>query len=839
MGVLPVLRRNPEFTMAQVIRSRRVWLAIVLCLVTVVTGYAWATRAPNRGDDQWITENGVTFKWRTHNGMTFKLLKDAPEANHKSSYGTLPTPAISSPMLPAEFVSVMSPEPLIPHRLGNGGNVLSMTDPEGQVTAYEFDDLGRIIRTTYPDHVPGSSPGDSGYGITETAYDSLGRIARTTDQSGSTITYVYDMSDRLIRKEYRPLANSPNGAIADQDEMTYDAQGRLLSATSGRYGNTVSRTYDADGRLASESLTIDGQTYTATATYGATSPTMTLTYPDGSVVVKTTDSRGLLTSVTRNGSPIVSRTYTDAGRVATQTFGNGVVESWTWTDDGQVASIENPAGLFTYTYDANNNRTAETITGPLAAASWTTGENGFDDDDRLVYRNQGNGDLVEEWELSLVGDWEQFTRNGVPESRTHGPAHELLTLGSATLSYDSRGNLTTDEQGRILAWDADNRLTSVDGDADTAVDVEYVYDAFSRRVARREWDRTDLMNPVSTTEVYVHWEDDMIADFASGAVPTSPLREYVLGLRIDDLVAMIDRTDSGENAGGTYEPFYYHRDAVTSIRALSDANGNVVEFYQYAAYGDPTILSDALIVQSASAVANRVMFTSREWDWDSRISQFRHRWLSPSTGRFCGRDWLQYTDGANLYSAYFVPGASDPTGLQAVDGRTTQLCDCQDPFLDASPPPPPPDPTLFGSNDQGAIISGGSLGILAEVSRLALPPSAAPGGSCQVETVDLQIAAAGEGVPVGFGCRGAAPVVPLGLVQQLRTVHKTGCAAGESCCSTGRSDIVGPLPVENTPILVPTNKPLCFFQYGVKGTLMRKLDYGSCSEWGCEPCVKR
>ena len=143
----------------------------------------------------------------------------------------------------------------------------------------------------------------------------------------------------------------------------------------------------------SESLTIGGQTYTVSAAYGATSPTITLTYPDGSVVVKTLNSRGLLASIDRNSGDVVDRTYTDAGRLATQTFVNSVVETWTWNNDGTVDSIDNPAGLFEYSYDANRQlrppteeggcrpkaavRHSEQITGPLSAASWTTGTTGF------------------------------------------------------------------------------------------------------------------------------------------------------------------------------------------------------------------------------------------------------------------------------------------------------------------------------------------------------------------------------------------------------------------------------------------------------------------------------
>ena len=50
----------------------------------------------------------------------------------------------------------------------------------------------------------------------------------------------------------------------------------------------------------------------------------------------------------------------------------------------------------------------------------------------------------------------------------------------ASLAHDSKGNLTEDETGQLLAWDFDNQLVSVDTDADLSLDVEYAYDALAR-----------------------------------------------------------------------------------------------------------------------------------------------------------------------------------------------------------------------------------------------------------------------------------------------------------------------------------------------------------------------
>ena len=142
------------------------------------------------------------------------------------------------------------------------GNLLSLTDAEGGATAYAYDDAGRKASETYPDHVPGSAVGAAGYGIVELAYDAAGRLLRRTDQLGDTVTHVYDLAGRRTVREYRTAANSPAGTIADRDEFSYDAAGRILSATKGRYANVIGYAYDDGGRIASEFLTVGGQTYT-------------------------------------------------------------------------------------------------------------------------------------------------------------------------------------------------------------------------------------------------------------------------------------------------------------------------------------------------------------------------------------------------------------------------------------------------------------------------------------------------------------------------------------------------------------------------------------------------
>ena len=62
----------------------------------------------------------------------------------------------------------------------------------------------------------------------------------------------YDLAGRTTSKNYRTLANSPSGTIADTDAFTFDKASRMLMAVSGRYANTVTYTFDSAGRKKTE-----------------------------------------------------------------------------------------------------------------------------------------------------------------------------------------------------------------------------------------------------------------------------------------------------------------------------------------------------------------------------------------------------------------------------------------------------------------------------------------------------------------------------------------------------------------------------------------------------------
>ncbi len=314
-------------------------------------------------------------------------------------------------------------------------------------------------------------------------------------------------------------------------------------------------------------------------------------------------------------------------------LGNGITETRTYSNDNLLTAINysnTSLGDLTYTWDTNENKTSESISGTMSGYGFTQSGTVYDDEDRLTGYARSNSSLTQSWSLTSVGDWSSVTTNGTAQSRTHGPTHELLTAGGQTVNTDVKGNITLlptalsslASTALGMSWDFDNKLKSVDVGNDSSTDVEYKYDALGRRVARVG---------SSGSYVYVQSDQQTIADYGVGDAPSSPLYRYVYVSYIDEPVVR-----KGAGTGGTIH--YYHRNQQYSITAVTTSAGAIAERYAYSAYGEPTICDASGSTLSSSAISNRYSYTGRVWDTTVGVYHFRARWMSPKTGRFWGRD---------------------------------------------------------------------------------------------------------------------------------------------------------------------------------------------------------
>jgi RHS repeat-associated protein len=548
---------------------------------------------------------------------------------------------------------------------------IQITDRVGGITRFSYDAVGNLIQISDADNESRGGLGNAA-GTTQYAYDARNLLVAETfpqGQQGRTLrVYAYDGARRLVQRQVGVLSGTfsdtatPGAPLtttgyaydaasrlitrsyADgaNDGFAYDAAGRLTSATSARYATAVARAYDAANRLTTESLAIDGQTYPVGYTYNADSTIDTLTYPQtGSVIDRDYTDRHELALVRRNGVALNSRGYDAAGRLASQTWGNGLTETRSYLPaDYAVASIAVPGVTgFTYAYDAVGRKATE-------ASSLQAGQTfGYDAAGRLT--NWAAGAATQSWALTKVGDWASTTRDGVIEARTNSAVHEALTVGAAALSYDIQGNLTQDEQGRLLAWDPENRLAS----ASVPGGASYRYDALGRRVAKRVGDLTTYYLPAGAQTVV---EIDRVA--------TRPLAAQT-GAEADGTLANLAATPVG---GGILTPPAAGSD-VTRVN------------FQPAAVAIPT----GFLADSGRVSAVRTNGLTYGWSSDRAAAGVYHPNAVPrpayATGIRMGEATWTYTVPAGRYAVAVVAGDALSTYL------TNNLVIGTAPVTDGSP----------------------------------------------------------------------------------------------------------------------------------------------------------
>jgi RHS repeat-associated protein len=261
------------------------------------------------------------------------------------------------------------------------GNQISLTDPLGHVTQFAYDASRRLLKTTYPDLTTESmtydvmhrrtSKVDEGGKTTQYGYDAIGRLNSVTDALGQQTRYVYDeLGNRTAQIDANThttsFAYDQMGRLTSrklplgmQETFTYDAAANMISRTDFA-GRTTTFTYDSMNRLTAKSadpflVANHVGASQISFTYTATGKRASMTDPSGATTY-TYDSRDrLLTKATPFGT--LTYTHDAAGNVLTLSSSNSNGSSMSYTYDplNRLASVTDAAGSTSYTYDADGN----------------------------------------------------------------------------------------------------------------------------------------------------------------------------------------------------------------------------------------------------------------------------------------------------------------------------------------------------------------------------------------------------------------------------------------------------------------------------------------------------
>jgi RHS repeat-associated protein len=183
-------------------------------------------------------------------------------------------------------------------------------------------------------------------------------------------------------------------------------------------------------------------------------------------------------------------------------------------------------------------------------------------------------------------------------------------------------------------YDYENRLIQVTLPGATA---QYKYDPFGRRIEKS-------VNNVVTR--YLYDGPNIVTEYdGNGNVQA----QYTHNLAVDDPLSV-------QQGASTY---YYHKDGLGSVTALTNPSGNVVKRYRYRGFGE--------IYSESGALVQPYTFTAREKDPETGLYYYRTRYYDPKAGRFINKDPIGFVGGdANFYRYVLNDPLNDidPFGLK-------------------------------------------------------------------------------------------------------------------------------------------------------------------------------
>jgi len=344
-------------------------------------------------------------------------------------------------------------------------NRRSMTEPNGNTTAYEYDELNRRTRER-------NAAGD----VALLAYDGANNLLTMTAPNGNMTKNTYDELDRVVQVDDRI------GRVA---ESRYDNVGNRLRQTDGN-GNTTTYFYDVIDR---PTIVTDPLLHPTVTEYDAVGNILQVTDREGHITANIYDKINRRTSSTDALGHATQYQYDGVGNVLMITDANGHATQYKYDDINRVIRetyADPPPNTRTFAYDAVNlisrtdqkNQTTMYAyndlyflmkrTYPISAADNLT----YDLSGRMVTAERGG------WLVTFLYD----RANRVTYTTQNGKAISHI--------YDipGRTRTVTYPGGRSITERTDfrSRLSIIDDAASPPPIVQYSYDLGNRVVTRSD-----------------------------------------------------------------------------------------------------------------------------------------------------------------------------------------------------------------------------------------------------------------------------------------------------------------------------------------------------------------
>ena len=474
------------------------------------------------------------------------------------------------------------------------GNLTSMSDANGNFTSYVFDKTNRLTAEINPIGK-----------VWQYAYDATGNRVSMIEPDGKQTTYIYDANRRLTERRYADgtvhrFTYDARGAVLREETpaidrtYTYDALGRLGSATDHRFSTPIAISYGYDHRGNRTTMALE---------------------PGHLVSTYRWDERGLLTEVTDPDGEVTRVDHDALGRRSSLRYPNGVMARFGYDDCSELLSLVwlGPSGnILTasqYEYDARGNVVSKNHEDgdkeryEYDRASRLLAVTHSGESERVEYGYDPAGNRIRKSEVRSGG----VSMSTTSEVYVYNAASQLIGRSGggvvASYEYDENGNQTSrvlDGEAAQFEWDADNRL-STNG---------MRYDASGLRVEKKQH---------GVIERYVLDGQSVVATMnEAGNVQAFYMQNPA---RVDEVFSATD--ESGTKT-------YPLTDGQGSVLGLTDGTGRLVSTFRYDVYGSRRQTSGTTVIPYG--------YTGREHDEETGLTYHRDRYLDPKVGSWTQPD---------------------------------------------------------------------------------------------------------------------------------------------------------------------------------------------------------